>query len=167
MEGSEIALLRQRLVQEYEAGRWALYGLNSGTAQHAFITARFRQMETSIDQAYIDQIVPFLEAHGTQVEPLHSGRYLARLPGRGEEEREYTAYRLTFPEGSRRFDRLRTSYLVPFTIYFPDGATIDGQDRYALNIAQQDQTVLGVPASVTRATSSSVLAREIQETYGE
>lgn len=46
MEGSEIALLRQRLVQEYEAGCWALYGLNSGTAQHAFITARFRQMET-------------------------------------------------------------------------------------------------------------------------
>ena len=46
MGSSEIALLRQRLAQEYEAGRWALYGLHSGTAQHTFITARFRQMET-------------------------------------------------------------------------------------------------------------------------
>lgn len=45
MSSSEIALLRRRLAQEYEAGRWALYGLSSGTAQHLFITARFRQME--------------------------------------------------------------------------------------------------------------------------
>lgn len=122
---------------------------------------------TSIDQVYIDQLVPFLEAHGTQLERLHSGRYLARLPKGGEEKREYTTYRLTFPEGSRRYDHLRTSYLVPFTIHFPDGATIEGQDRYALNATQQDQTVLGVPASATCSTPQPALARKIQETYGE
>lgn len=45
MERSEIAQLRQRLTLEYEAGRWALYGLASGVAQHRFITARFKHME--------------------------------------------------------------------------------------------------------------------------
>ena len=46
MSESEIARLRAQLEREHEASVWALTGLASGTAQHAFITARFRRMDT-------------------------------------------------------------------------------------------------------------------------
>jgi len=45
MSKSEIADLRARLEREHEASVWALTGLASGTAQHTFITARFRNMD--------------------------------------------------------------------------------------------------------------------------
>jgi hypothetical protein len=45
MGGSEIARLRQRLEEEYIAGRRALYELASGWAQHRFISARMENME--------------------------------------------------------------------------------------------------------------------------
>jgi hypothetical protein len=45
MGESEIARLRAQLEREHDASVWALTGLASGTAQHAFITARFRRMD--------------------------------------------------------------------------------------------------------------------------
>jgi site-specific recombinase len=45
MSESEVARLRKRLEQEYEAARWGLSGLAAGAAQHRFITARLRNME--------------------------------------------------------------------------------------------------------------------------
>lgn len=45
MAKSEVALLRERLELEHRACVWALTALNSGTAQHRFITARFRHMD--------------------------------------------------------------------------------------------------------------------------
>ena len=45
MSESEIARLRAQLEREHEASVWALTGLASGAAQHAFITARFRRMD--------------------------------------------------------------------------------------------------------------------------
>jgi len=45
MATSEVARLRERLEAEHRACVWALQGLSSGTAQHQFITARFRRMD--------------------------------------------------------------------------------------------------------------------------
>lgn len=45
MSKSEIADLRAQLELEHTASVWALTGLASGTAQHTFITARFRNMD--------------------------------------------------------------------------------------------------------------------------
>jgi len=45
MAKSEVALLRERLELEHRACVWALMALNSGTAKHRFITARFRHMD--------------------------------------------------------------------------------------------------------------------------
>lgn len=45
MSKSEVALLRERLELEHRACMWALTALNLGTAQHRFITSRFRQMD--------------------------------------------------------------------------------------------------------------------------
>ena len=45
MSESEIARLRAQLEQEHAASVWALTGLSSGTAQHAFITGRLRRMD--------------------------------------------------------------------------------------------------------------------------
>lgn len=45
MTTSEVARLRERLEAEHRACLWALRALNSGTAQHQFITARFRRMD--------------------------------------------------------------------------------------------------------------------------
>ncbi len=42
---SEIAQLRERIALECQASWAALYALNSGTAQHQFISARFKRME--------------------------------------------------------------------------------------------------------------------------
>lgn len=47
MSESEIARLRKQMELTHEASMWALSGLQSGTAQHAFITARMRRMDTS------------------------------------------------------------------------------------------------------------------------
>ena len=44
---SEVARLRAHIEQENQAAWWALHGLSSGTAQHAFITRRFNHMEQS------------------------------------------------------------------------------------------------------------------------
>ncbi|MEO9031516.1 MAG: hypothetical protein ABI413_22150 [Ktedonobacteraceae bacterium] len=46
MSESEVARLRQHMELEHQASVWALSGLASGTAQHAFITARMRHMDT-------------------------------------------------------------------------------------------------------------------------
>lgn len=46
MADSEIARLREQLELEHRACMWALRALNSGSAQHRFITARFRRMDT-------------------------------------------------------------------------------------------------------------------------
>lgn len=116
-----------------------------------------RNLVTPIDHQYREQLVSFLEAHGATVEYLHSGCYLARLPGQGEQERDYSEYRVTLPEGSQRFDRLCTRYLVPFTIVFPDGTRMEGQERYALNSSQCDQIVLGVPVGLDFVSASSLL----------
>jgi signal transduction histidine kinase len=45
MGQSEIALLRQKIVEEYEAMKRGLTGLALGTAQHAFIDARMKRVE--------------------------------------------------------------------------------------------------------------------------
>lgn len=41
---SEVARLLAQMSAEYEAAQWGLTGLASGTARHAFITARMEQM---------------------------------------------------------------------------------------------------------------------------
>jgi hypothetical protein len=46
MSHSEVAHLRQKIALECQASWWALHAFNAGTAQHAFIGARFRAMET-------------------------------------------------------------------------------------------------------------------------
>lgn len=46
MSKSEIARLRTQLEQEHAASVWALRGLASGAAQHVFISARMRRMDT-------------------------------------------------------------------------------------------------------------------------
>ncbi|GCF07768.1 hypothetical protein [Dictyobacter arantiisoli] len=46
MHQSEVALLKKRIVEEYEAMKNGLTGLASGTAQHAFIDAKMRRVDT-------------------------------------------------------------------------------------------------------------------------
>ncbi|GCE32102.1 hypothetical protein KDA_75860 [Dictyobacter alpinus] len=41
---SEVARLLNQITQEYEAAQRGLSGLNQGTAQHEFITARMEHM---------------------------------------------------------------------------------------------------------------------------
>lgn len=43
---SEVARLRQRIAQEYEAATRGLTGLTFGTAKHEFITKRMEQIGT-------------------------------------------------------------------------------------------------------------------------
>lgn len=43
---SEVARLRQRIAQEYEAATRGLIGLAFGTAKHEFITKRMEQIST-------------------------------------------------------------------------------------------------------------------------
>jgi hypothetical protein len=63
MAMSEVALLRQRITEEYEAMKHGLSGLACGTAKHAFIDARMKRVD-----AYYDQLTQFLETQeATQV----------------------------------------------------------------------------------------------------
>lgn len=50
MSQSEVAQLRQRIVEEYEAMKQGLSGLALGTAQHAFIDARMKRVDLYCDQ---------------------------------------------------------------------------------------------------------------------
>ncbi len=47
---SEVALLRQRITEEYEAMKHGLSGLAYGTAKHAFIDARMKRVDAYYDQ---------------------------------------------------------------------------------------------------------------------
>ncbi|GER90072.1 hypothetical protein KDW_42340 [Dictyobacter vulcani] len=42
--GSEVARILDQIKVEYEAAQSGLYGLSSGTSQHAFITAKMEHM---------------------------------------------------------------------------------------------------------------------------
>jgi flagellin-specific chaperone FliS len=44
MAQSEVAQLRQRLADEYQAAQWGLTGLAYGTSKHQFITAKMENM---------------------------------------------------------------------------------------------------------------------------
>ncbi len=55
MVQSEVAQLRQRITEEYEAMKHGLSGLASGTAKHAFIDVRMKRVD-----AYYDQLTQFL-----------------------------------------------------------------------------------------------------------
>jgi hypothetical protein len=44
MAVSEVAALRQRITDEFQAAQWGLAGLASGTSRHTFITRRMEQM---------------------------------------------------------------------------------------------------------------------------
>ena len=50
MHGSELARQLQQIDLENEAARQGLVGLSSGTARHAFITARMERMSRHIQQ---------------------------------------------------------------------------------------------------------------------
>jgi hypothetical protein len=41
---SEIARIKQQIVEEYEAGKWGLEGLAQGSARHQFITQKTENM---------------------------------------------------------------------------------------------------------------------------
>ncbi len=49
---SEVARLLQQIQQEYEAAQRGLTGVASGSAQHAFITARMERMSALHDQLH-------------------------------------------------------------------------------------------------------------------
>jgi hypothetical protein len=50
MSESEVARLRQRIAEEYQAAQMGLTGLASGVSKHAFITARMERMGQSFEQ---------------------------------------------------------------------------------------------------------------------
>ena len=50
MAQSEVAQLRQKIIEEYEAMKRGLSGLASGSAQHAFINARLRRVDDYYNQ---------------------------------------------------------------------------------------------------------------------
>jgi hypothetical protein len=47
MTVSEVARIRQRIADEYQAATWGLSGLAYGTSQHRFITAKMENMGDS------------------------------------------------------------------------------------------------------------------------
>lgn len=52
MNQSEIARLREQLEKEHTASLWALHGLACGTAQHAFISAKMRNVDRCYQQLH-------------------------------------------------------------------------------------------------------------------
>ncbi|GAC1376292.1 MAG: hypothetical protein PVS3B1_20530 [Ktedonobacteraceae bacterium] len=50
MQQSEVAQLRQKIVEEYEAMRQGLSGLALGSAKHAFIDARMKRVDVYCSQ---------------------------------------------------------------------------------------------------------------------
>jgi len=57
---SEVAQLRQRITDEYQAAKWGLSGLAYGAAQHRFITAKMESMGESF--AELTEIVGSAQA---------------------------------------------------------------------------------------------------------
>jgi hypothetical protein len=72
MSGSEIARLRQRLEDEYTAGRRALYGLASGWAKHQFISRRLSNMDDC--RLELERLVGKEEAMRIVCETLEAAR---------------------------------------------------------------------------------------------
>ena len=58
MAQSEVAQLRQKITEEYEAMKRGLTGLSSGSTKHAFIDARMKRVDS-----YYDQLTQYM---GTQ-----------------------------------------------------------------------------------------------------
>lgn len=62
MQQSEVAQLRQKIVEEYEAMKQGLTGLALGTAKHSFIDARMKRVDV-----YCDHLAQYMgEQEATQ-----------------------------------------------------------------------------------------------------
>jgi hypothetical protein len=63
MVQSEVAQLRQRITEEYEAMKRGLTGLSCGSTKHAFIDARMKRVDS-----YYDQLTRYIgDQEATQV----------------------------------------------------------------------------------------------------
>lgn len=47
---SEVAQMRQRIADEYQAARWGVSGLASGTSRHQFISAKMENLGRTFEQ---------------------------------------------------------------------------------------------------------------------
>jgi hypothetical protein len=64
---SEVAQLREQIAAEYLAAKLGLEGLNTGTAHHAFITARQERigdLHGELRELVGDEAIPMREAGG-------------------------------------------------------------------------------------------------------
>lgn len=87
MTTSEVARLREQLELEHRACVWALTALTSGSAQHRFITARFRRMDVCC--ARLSELVGEEEATTALCEVFDGAQIKQgdekRSPAQGEE----------------------------------------------------------------------------------
>lgn len=105
----------------------------------------FTEIITKIDALAARHLVPFLHTHGASVEMIGERQtYLARLPSGKRRTRTFRVYHVTFPEGMRRLDGPATRWLVPFTLLFPDGTSLQGQVNA---IPDPEEILLGWPGT--------------------
>ncbi len=50
MGGSEVAQLRRRIADEYQAAKWGLTGVASGTSRHQFITSKMDNLGGTFEE---------------------------------------------------------------------------------------------------------------------
>ncbi|MEO6889313.1 MAG: hypothetical protein ABI456_08570 [Ktedonobacteraceae bacterium] len=99
-------------------------------------------IHTPIDHLYTEELIAFLERHGARVSCCSSGEYDACLPDGARARRPYSTYDVTFPAGSRRIDSLSLMWTTPFTIIFPDGASIKAVEQHPLDRHDEGKTIL-------------------------
>lgn len=75
---SDVARLRQRIAEEYEAATRGLSGLAYGTAKHEFITRRMEQMVACHET--LKQLVELLHLRKTVKVALHLTYHRQRQP---------------------------------------------------------------------------------------
>jgi hypothetical protein len=98
--------------------------------------------EVPVDHEYTDRLIALLESHGASFTRLYTRNYLKQHPNRRTTHAEYSAYEITFPEGTERAYKLRFRQTSPFIVYFPDGFELHGSVLYPL------QKVGGTPITV-------------------
>ena len=78
-----------------------------------------------VDELYVEQLTPLLEAHGAKLTLTDMKRYPLDGP-----QRTYFLFTIDFPEGTYRADGMLLARSTPFTIFFPDGFEQPGTELF-------------------------------------
>lgn len=144
---SEIAALRGRIHAQNQAARWAITGLAAGTAQHRFITARFKKMEEYHsqlaelvgEQEATNMLVEIFDEKGETGMPERRARYELSLRTQPEPPNLHTLHPCLYELGDHVLEIVEEEWaMIANRTQLDETVTLQKDELYYLLVVLQE-----------------------------